>query len=58
MLPLSLIFGAADALRQEAIRNHRLRPETRLEMLLNADALPARWLGGVLLQRAIAEKQE
>ena len=45
-LPLSRVLKAPEVTRQEAITNKRRRPATRVLMMLEADALPARWLAG------------
>jgi hypothetical protein len=56
-LPLSLIVTAAEVMRQEAIRNKRLRSATRVRMLLQAQQMPFHWLGRILLERALEEKK-
>ena len=57
MLPLDLVMVAAEAMKQEAVRNKRRRPGTRVKLLLAADALPKRWVGDMLLRRAAEEQK-
>jgi hypothetical protein len=55
-IPFPLVLKAADALKREALSNRRLSPETRVAMMLKADAMPRHWIGRLLLEHALSEK--
>jgi hypothetical protein len=55
MIPLSIVAKAAEQLRQEAVRNRRLSPRKRVEMYLAAQTLLPRYVGKMLVERALKQ---
>ena len=54
-LPLALVLKAAEELKREAIRNKRLRPATRVRMMLQAQQMPAHWAGRRLIEKGLSD---